>query len=589
MMRTRAAFLLMAICLCLASGVSAGQADEAFEGLASRYLDESMRLAPVSATFTGDHRFDGALDQVSPEARQEARRFLEGCLEELGAIDRGALTRANQVDAALLRNRLESAVWQLDELEDWAWNPLLYTALAGDAVYSLMARDFAPLEERLGHVADRLEEFPRLFGQIRATLVPARVPEIHARTAVAQNRGVLSILANTVEPELGTLAPPERERLEGAIATARAAVEEHQEWLESELLPRAAGDFRVGAAKLDRKLAFALHTPITRSEIQRRGEEMIATVRERMYEIGKGVYAGEYPMTRFPDEPSEELEQAIIRGALEVVYRERPARGEIVATAKEFLVQTTDFVRQKDLVTLPDDPVEIIVMPEFRRGVSLAYCDSPGPLDAGQKTFYAVSPLPESWTPEQDRSFLREYNDRGVQVLTMHEATPGHFLQIAHANRYPSTLRAVLSSGMFIEGWAEYIEEMMVQEGYLEGDPLLHLAVLKLYLRSITNSLLDQGIHADGMTRDEAMYLMTETAFQEEREAAGKWVRAQLTFGQLSTYFVGYLGHTDLRREVEEELGAGFELKAYHDEVLSFGAPPVQFVRALMLDLPIPE
>ncbi|MDH4066693.1 MAG: DUF885 domain-containing protein, partial [Acidobacteriota bacterium] len=483
--------------------------------------------------------------------------------------------------------------WRLEDLEEWTWDPTGYADLAGAAIYGLMARDSAPATERLVHVAARLEQFPRLFEQIRAALDPARVPRIHAETAIAQNRGVLSVLSDLVEPELEDLpeVSAERDRLLASIGLARATVEDHQTWLENELLPAARGDFRIGAEKFDRKLAYALHTPITRSEIRRRAEAMLIEIHERMYEIGLRIIAEDAASGagRRGGPPIDEDRLDVIREALEVVYRDRPRRGEIVATAKEFLGQATTFVRRAKIVTVPDDPVEIIVMPEFRRGVALAYCDAPGPLDRGQKTFYAVAPLPAAWTPEQNRSFLREYNKMGLQVLTMHEAMPGHFVQIAHGNRHPSTLRALLPSAVFIEGWAEYIEEMMVEEGYLERDPKLHLIVLKLYLRSITNAIIDQGVHAEGMTREQAMDYMIGQAFQEEREAAGKWVRAQLTSSQLSTYFVGYLEHLDLRRQAEDRAGKDFDLLTYHDRVLSFGSPPVQFVRALMFDLPIPE
>jgi uncharacterized protein (DUF885 family) len=171
----------------------------------------------------------------------------------------------------------------------------------------------------------------------------------------------------------------------------------------------------------------------------------------------------------------------------------------------------------------------------------------------------------------------------------MHEAMPGHYVQLAHSNEYPGTLRAVLSSGVFIEGWAIYSERMMVDEGYFDNDPLMRLINLKWYLRGIGNAIIDQAIHTEGMTRDEAMKLMMEDTFQEEREAAAKWVRAQLTSAQLSTYFVGAQEHFDLRRDVQEVWGNDFDLKRYHDTILSFGSPPVQFVRALVLDEEIPQ
>src|SRR5262245_27615564 len=308
-----------------------------------------------------------------------------------------------------------------------------------------------------------------------------------------------------------------------------------------------------------------------------------------MYRTAREVYKKKHPYTQFPDVPSAEYRQAIIRAALELAARDAPAPDSVVETAKSSLETATEVVRKKALMTLPDDPLDIIIMPEFQRGVSTAYCDSPGPLDVGQKTFDAVAPLPSDWNSQQIESFLPEYNIRSIHELTIHEAMPGHFVQLAFANRYPSTLRAVLSSGVFIEGWACYAERMMTDEGYFDGDPLMKMVNFKWYLRTIANALIDQAIHVDGMTRDEAMRLMIEDTFQEEREAAGKWIRAQLTSTQLSTYFVGMQEHRGLRREIEKAWGKDFTLKRYHDKVVSFGSPPVQFVRALLLECEIPR
>lgn len=563
--------------------------DAVFEQLGKRYVDEVTALAPVSATSLGDHRFDGELDEVTPEAKQRRAAFCRSYLEELDGIPRSELSRANRIDAAMLQHRLQAELWHLEELQEWAWNPTFYTGLAGSAVYSLMARDFAPVQERLGHAASRLEQFPRLLEQVRRILDPARVPKVHAETAVKQNPGVAGIVDNMVTPHLEALPAADRGRLARAAETARSAVSAHQRWLEDELLPQAAGDFRLGAERFDRKLAFTLQSPLTRDQIRRRAEDELRRVRDEMYEIAVAVYREEYPYTEAPARPSEHYGQAIIRACLEMAYRETPGRDEVVEAADRSLAEATAFVRGADLVTVPPDPLDVIVMPEFRRGTSLAYCDSPGPLDVGQQTFYAIAPPPADWTDEQVRSFLREYNLRSLRNLTVHEAMPGHFLQLAHSNRYPSTLRAMLSSGVFVEGWAVCAEHTMVERGFLDADPLMRLIVLKWLLRAIANAIIDQAIHVEGMTRDEAMALMMERTFQEEREAAAKWVRAQLTSTQLSTYFVGYLEHVDLRREVEEARGSGFDLKKYHDEVLSFGSPPTQYVRALMLDLPISE
>ena len=567
----------------LAGAVKAAEMDDRFETLAARYIEEFTELSPVRATELGDHRYDAKLNEISKVARQKRAAFCRSYLKQLADIDRVKLGRQLQIDHELLEHDLNMTLWQLEVLRQWEWNPLVYTGLAGSSIYSLTARDFAPLEKRLANVASRLEQFPRFFEQVRQTIVPKLVPPIHAETAVKQNRGVLSILKNLVEPNIEKLPAKQQIRLHAAVNTARSAVEKQQVWLEKELVPNARGNFRIGPKLYDQKLKFTMQSDLSRDKIRARGESELRRVRAEMFEISRGVYAKKFPLTKFPADPSPEFQQSIIRAALELAYAEIPKRDAVVAAAEESMKITTDFVRKKDLITIPDDPLEIIIMPEFQRGVSVAYCDSPGPLDVGQKTFYAVAPLPKEWTDEQCESFIREYNTLSIHNLTVHEAMPGHFLQLAFSNRYPSRLRALLASGVFIEGWACYTEQMMSEEGFLDGDPLMRLITLKWYLRTITNAILDQAVHVDGIGREEAMRMMVEDGFQEEREAAGKWVRSQLTSVQLSTYFVGIQEHRDMRRAAEA-MWKDFSLKKYHDAVISHGSPPVKYVRSLILD-----
>jgi len=563
------------------------EADTRFNDLSARWLDGAMRLSPVFATQIGDHRFDAELDDLSPEGRAKSLAFSKSLLADLEKIDRSKLSRENQVDASVLRNQLRYDIWGYENLQSWAWDPMVYSQLAGGAIYSLVARDFAPMPDRLRNATLRMEKIPTLFAQMRANLDPARVPLIHAQTVAKQNKGVLSLIDDLIVPHAGDLASADRQNLEAAIATLRTAVDEHQAWLDKTLVPKAKGDFRIGQALYDQKLAFALDSPLSRAEIRSRAEAELTRVRADMYSVARGVLAGREGAPETPAAPTPAQQQAAIQAALELAYADRPTRDQVVDTAKSTLATATDFVRAKDLITLPDAPVKVILMPEFQRGVSVAYCDSPGPLDKSLDTFYAVSPIPDDWTDEQTTSYLREYNTRSIDELSIHEAMPGHYVQIWHSNKYPSVLRAVLSSGSFVEGWAVYAEKVMVDAGYRDNDPLYHLIQLKWYLRVITNAIIDQAIHVDGMSRDDAMKLMTEMGFQEEREAAGKWVRAQLSSTQLPTYFVGVQEHYDLRRAVEEKQADAFKLKDYHDKVLSFGSPSGRYVRALMLDQPI--
>ena len=563
-------------------------ADARFADLSKRWLDGWLQWQPVAATQAGDHRFDDRIDDLSTAGRQKGVDFTNRILAELDTLDVAALSRENQVDAAILRNQLRYDIWTAQTLQSWAWDPQVYGQLAGGALYTLMAREFAPMQQRLASATARMEQLPGLFAQMRANLDPARVPKIHAETVAKQNAGVLSIVDGMMLPHASQLTAVDRARFDAAVAGLRVAVAKQQVWLDKTLVPGAKGDFRIGQQRYDEKLAFALNSPLSRADIRQRAQASIRQTRAEMYGIARVLLTGKPGAPAvMPETPDDSQQQAVIEAALELAYAQRPARDKVVELAKLATAQATAFVREKNLVSVPDTPVQIILMPEFQRGVSVAYCDSPGPLDKGLDTFYAVSPIPDDWSAQQVDSFLREYNTRAIHELSIHEAMPGHYLQLAHSNKHPSTLRAVLGSGSFIEGWGMYAEKVMSDAGYMDGDALMQLIQRKWTLRATANALLDQAIHVDGMSREDAMTLMTRTTFQQEREAAGKWVRAQLTSAQLPTYFVGYSEHMDLRREVEQREGESFDLKAYHDRLLSFGSPPVRFARQFLLDQPI--
>ncbi len=568
-------------------GQTRSRADRAFESLSARWLEQSLAASPIQATQTGDHRFDRRIDDVSAAARAAALRRNQASLRRLEAINHAELSRANQVDASMLANELRSNIWSEQVGQSWAWNPLYYHNKVGDAVYGLMAREFAPVPTRLEAATARMRLLPQLFIEARRQLVLERVPAIHAETLGRQNAGLKSIVGELIEPKKDQLSGSKRAALDAAIATFNAAVDEHQRWIEGVLLPNAKGNFRIGAQQFDQKLALTLNSSLSRQEIRRRADAAVVSVREEMYRVSKRALAGRAGAPPTPDHPTPAQQQSAIRAALDIAAAERAPRDQLVPVATRAVEEATAFARSRDLITLPDAPVRVIEMPEFQQGVAVAYCDSPGPLERGLEAFYAISPVPNEWSEQQATSFLREYNTRALLDVGVHEAMPGHYVQIWHSNRYPSVVRAVLSSGAFVEGWACYAEEMMAQQGFKGDDPLFRLSQLKVQLRTITNAILDQNVHVDGIEREAAMRLMVETAFQEEREAAGKWVRAQLSSTQLSTYFVGLAEHTETHDEARRRGGAGFNLKRYHDQILSYGSPPVRFARALMFDSPI--
>ncbi|HYD84980.1 MAG TPA: DUF885 domain-containing protein, partial [Opitutus sp.] len=536
-------------------------------------IESLLEARPETATQLGEHRFDDRLTDYSAAALAAREAALRAQIAALEKIDAAALTGANRIDAQILRLELGSMLFVLTEEKPHTWNPLPYNDSLANSIYLLTAREFAPAEMRLRSAAKRLEAIPRVVAQIKATL--KNPPRIHTETAIQQTAGAIALVREELEPLLAQ-APSMREELAPAQAVAVAALEDYKAWLEREVLPKANGEFRLGEEKFRKKLRFALDSELAPDEILRRAERELETTTKAMYATARPLFENYFPAASTAE---REDRPRVIKAVLDRLAEQRPTDATVVARATEITEAATAFVREKNLVTVPETPLKIIVLPEFQRGVAIAYCDSPGALESEGETYFAVSPTPANWTEARRVSFFREYNDYMLHDLAVHEAMPGHYLQIAHANafRAPTLVRAVFASGTFIEGWAVYAEHVMADAGF--GGPEVKLQQLKMRLRAIINAILDNKVHTAGMTEKEALDMMIRRGFQEEGEAVGKWRRACQSSTQLSTYFVGAAEHDDMRAAAERKEGTAFDLKRYHDRVLSFGSPAVKYVR----------
>ena len=564
------------------SNAAATNEDARFTAFGERIVDEFLKLDPVSATQLGDHRYDALLPDVSAKGRAARRAFAEQALAQLAKFDAHRLSREHQVDAILLRDQLNYIIFSVDRLQDWAWDPLTYSA--GNAFFTLTSREFAPLPVRLRSAIGRMEALPTFLQQARESLNPARVPLIHAQTAAKQNPG-LNDLIDGIVAQKSALPAADQTRLVKAAATAKAAVADYQEWLDKQLVPNAKGNERLGAALYDEKLRLALNSPLSRQEIRARAETEIRDLRSKMYVVAAGMLKGQAGAPSAPASPTPEQQQAVIEAGLAIVAADVPPKDQMIPFAQQALGKAISFAKAKKIVSFPTASFNVIEMPEYARGFSAAYADMPGPLEKDQRGFFDVMPIPTDWTAEQSASFLREYNKWTLHELALHEGVPGHLLQLAHSNQYKSRLRAFLQSGSMIEGWACYGQDVMADAGFLNRDPRYLLAHYKFQMRVPVNAILDQDFHVNGLTRDQAMQMMTKTAFQEEREAAGKWVRMQLSSAQLPTYFVGYSEWWDFRKAAEKR--PGFNLEKFHDAALSHGSPPVRLIRELTFGEPI--
>jgi len=574
----KAAKLIVALSLPLAIVIAnANPKDDEFEKVAKDYIETYLSSHPEFATELGDHRFDGVLTDYSPETRARALANAKQVHEALKKFDDDKqLTGPNQVDVRILRDNVESEIFRLEELREADWNPLVYNQSLANSLYLLVARDFDSAQKRIPNLRQRMDGIPNVIKQAEANLQDP--PRVHTETAIEQIQGAINLVRNGLDPLLNQ-APQLRKDLAPIQEKTAKALGDYKKWLQEDLLKRSDGNFRLGAEKFRKKLRFALASDLSMEEIRKRADADLQQTQAAIYETALPLYKKYFPKAA---EKTLADKHSVTAAVLNRLAQEHQDDNTVVSYAQKVVGEATDFVKQRNLVFIPAVPLEVIAMPEFKRGVAIAYCDSAGPLEKNPKTFFAVSPTPKDWTKDKKESFFRENNNYFIRDLTVHEAMPGHYLQLAHSNEFkaPTLVRAIFQSGTFIEGWAVYCEQMMAEQGY--GGPEVKMQQLKMRLRAIANAILDQSIHAGNMTEEQAMDLMTKATFQEQGEATLKWKRARLTSTQLSTYFVGVSEHLDLRAAAQKKFGKDFDLKKCNDQVISYGSPPVKYVRELM-------
>jgi len=501
----------------------------------------------------------------------------------LRAVDDEGLSRDEAVDRRVLIENLEAMRFGEDVLREASWNPLVYVYLFGGGLFALLAREFAPLPDRLGSAAARMRGLPAALDAARATLGAGGdrpVSRFHAEKAAERMVGVTDLCQTAVREAEGHGDGELLEEVRDAARAAEAAIEAHTAWLRDDLLPRATGDFRLGRTLHAEKFRHSLKSEVTPEELVRRATAEYDRVRGEMLRLARDLWPA-----WMGDEAPPDDEDALVRRVLDAIAADHPAEDALLDFCSAENERIESFVRERDLIGLTEEPLQIVWTPKFLRAFGGAMLISPGPLDRHLDAFFAITPMPDEWSAERKESYLREDNNRMLRLLTIHEAVPGHYLQLTYSNRCASLPGSVFASGVFAEGWAVYVTQVMMNAGYGAEDPALMLIHWKFYLRSITNALMDVRIHAGDMDEAEAMRLMVQGGFQEEGEAANKWDRARLSSTQLCEYFLGSLEMHALEDEARRRAAADgreFAYRPFLESVISHGSPSMPVIRDIL-------
>jgi len=584
MPRHRVLFLLIV----LGSGCGRRPGGE-FTAMSEEFVYTTLSFSPTTATAAGLHeyqgkRLDGMLDDFSPAWLDRQRHYYEQFQSRLAGIQPAALDPQQRADYSILQDQVELALLDLKELQTAFHNPTIYVETLGNSLFVPFVLEYAPKHERFLHIIARLQKVPLFVDQASNNLTSS--PALWTQVAMEENEGTIGL----VDKAIRAAVPDElKNDYENAARTALHSLEKFQNYLKGSLSERDQADWRLGGARYARKFRYTLDAGVQPENTLQQAERELQSVRGRMFELAlpihRSIAAGHKD---HPELAGAERENRVIGEALEHIALRHGTAASYMEDARGDLEEARQFVASRHVLTLPPRAnLQVIETPEFMRGIYAVGGFDPAPaLEPQLGAFYWVTPIPKEWPEARVQSKLREYNFYKLKLLTIHEAIPGHYVQAEFANavepRPRRLLRAVFGNGPYVEGWAQYATQAMLDAGFLDHSPEMQLTFLKEELRVLANAILDIRLHTLDMTDQEALDLMQDQTFQEKEEATAKLRRAKLSSCQLPTYYVGWRAWNRVRDEYRQARGGAFSLSDFHDRALRQGAVPLSALGQLL-------
>ena len=591
-MRHFTANIVLPMVLLMSTLIAAGcgSPEHNFSDLASEFVYSTLAFSPVAATAAGLHRYQGRdldrqLDDMSPanidQQRQYYLRFRERLLNK---VKPEALSAQSRADLRIIQDQLALRLLDLEETQSFLHDPTLYVELTGNALFTPLTLEYAPLPVRIGHIVARLKLLPLLLDQARTNLLSS--PAIWTQVASQENEGNIALVDKTIR---AAVPADQRAKFDRAARPALDALGAFQHYLETSLALRDNFDWRLGRDVYTRKFRYALASGADPTDVLETAARSLQEVRVRMLALALPLHARFFPSHRDHEDLTGPVrENKVISEVLDRIADRHSTPAGYLDDANRDLDEARLFVKQKRLVSLPPQAnLQVIPTPVFMRGAYEVGGFNPAPpLEPHLGAFYWVTPVPAEWDQPRIESKLREYNFYKLKLLTLHEAIPGHYVQAEYANAIQPAprrlLRALYGNTPYIEGWAEYATQTMLDEGFLDNSPELRLTFQKEELRVIANAILDIRMQMLNMTDRDALDLLRNDTFQEAEEAAGKLRRAKLTSAQLPAYFVGWRGWLAVRDKYQQAKGSAFRLADFHDAALGQGAVPLPELNALL-------
>ena len=563
---------------CPASGSANKDNNKAFnEWKEQIFMDSMWSISPEAASVQGYHKYDSQL--TIPDAANEKKvlafaNYVESKLKSFGYE---SLSDLNKTDYKLIENYVTSTRFYVKEFKDYEWNPAAYNV--GDAIDYVINNNPAPLDTKLRNLNARLSKIPAYYAAAKRNI--HKPTKEHTSLAIMQGDGLLDFFDSVLPDSLkaSTLSKEEKETFLKNNAAAKAAVTGYTTWLkdlEKGFTNDNTRSFAIGKALYAKKFDSDIQCGISSDEMYKKAVARKAALHQEMYALTTQLWP-----TYLKDQTIPKDTLMAIRQLIDKLSEKHCNSDSFMSTIEHQMPELVAFINEKKLITLdPSKPLKVRKTPEYMAGVAGASINNPGPYDKDGNTYYNVTPL-TGYTAEKAESYLREYNDYVLQILNIHEAIPGHYVQLVYANKSPSIIKSVFGNGAMIEGWACYVERMMIEAGY-HRSPEMQLFYDKWNLREACNFLLDYNLQVNGWSEDKVMDLLVKEGFQQSAEAHEKYKRATLSQVQLASYFSGQTEIFELSDEMKKKLGPKFDLRAFHEQFLSYGSAPVKEIRTLM-------
>jgi uncharacterized protein (DUF885 family) len=580
-------------------GAKSQPATDKFAVLSDNFVKEMLVLNPTTASQAGYHKhtdattgkvieLDSVLDDLSEAGINKQKDFFSRWQKRFASeTPPSSLDSQDAADWKLIDDQINLQLLDYDHIQNYRHNPTVAVELIGTAIFQPLTEEYASKDVRLGHILSRIEQVPRLLSDVKAYL--DNVDPIYISTAVEENDGNIDLIQNTIGKEISP-GSPLRERFDQVSPKAITALKEFSTWLKDDLAKRPHDrSWKLGKTLYDQKFKLVMEVKVTPDELLHDAEESLKAVRAEMLQLALPMHKEWFSKDSDHKDLSEhERENLIISEVLHKISDDHCRRDQLQQTIEADLEGIKKFIRDKKIVSLGErDNLKVIPTPVFMRGVlSVAAFHSAPPLNPQAEAEYWVTPIEPSVSDAKAESKLREYNNFALKWLTIHEALPGHYVQFEHLNNIQPVrrrlLRSLFANGPYVEGWAEYIAQVMMDQGYLDNDPRFRLVMRKIRLRLLANTILDVKMQSQDMTDVEAMDLMTKESFQTQAEAEGKLKRAKLSSAQLATYYTGLREWQAFRKKYQDAAGTSFDMLKFHNAVLDAGPLPVPVVETLI-------